>query len=215
MSPQRPLVTVLVADDHPLYREALARAVVRDPRLSLVGEAGDGAEALELIERLEPDVAVLDVRLPDVSAIVVLESLAKARLGTRVVLVSGYAEDDVVFEAVASGASAYFPKTTDATEICDGVMTAADGGMVLPPEIQARIVREIRARRDDPRPGLTERELEILRLAARGRPGPRIAAELGVSPGTVKTHMRHIFEKLAVPDRASAVAEAMRRGLLA
>jgi two-component system nitrate/nitrite response regulator NarL len=207
-------ITVLIAEDHPLYREALERAVRNDPRLCLVGSAQDGAEALALIRELDPDVALLDVRLPDVDAISVLTTLERERVPTRVVLLSGYAEDEVVFEAVASGASAYFPKTTDASEICEGVVTAARGGMTLPPEIQARIVREMRVRRDVPRPSLTGREIEILRLAAAGMSGPRIGAKLGVSAGTVKTHMRHVFEKLGVGDRASAVAEAMRRGLL-
>ena len=204
-------VRVMIADDHPLYREALARAVQERSELEFVGATETGRSALAEIANLNPDVAVLDLKLPDIDGIEILEALGARSVHTRVVLLSGYMDSQILYRAIGSGAAACFSKLADASEICDAIVRVASGETVLPPEAQGEIAKEIRLRTATERPVLTEREQEILRLTAGGGSAPEVAARLGLSSGTVKTHLRHIYEKLGVSGRAAAVAEAMRR----
>ncbi|HET8952595.1 MAG TPA: response regulator transcription factor [Solirubrobacteraceae bacterium] len=208
-------VTVVIADDHPLYREGLARAVSSRPDLELVGEAAEGRGALELIRRLTPAVAVLDLHMPGLGGVDVVEAAKRDRLETRVLMLSAAVDSALVYRAVAAGAAGYWSKDADRTIICDAIAAVARGESVLDPSLQAGVFGEIHSREvDDERPVLTEREREILGLVARGLTAPAIGKELYLSPATVKTHLGHLYEKLGVGDRAAAVAEAMRRGLL-
>ena len=207
-------VRVLVADDHPLYREALATAVQTRSGLELVGQVETGTHALADIERLQPDVAVLDARMPDMAGIEVLGRLQAMSIGTRVVFVSGYLDSELAYDAIARGAGACFSKLAKASDICDAIVAVAAGQTVIPPEVQVHVASEIRHRAAADRPALTDRELQILRQISTGASAPTIAGGLGLSPATVKTHLRHVYEKLGVSDRAAAVAEAMRRGLI-
>jgi two-component system nitrate/nitrite response regulator NarL len=207
-------VRVIVADDHPLYRESVVRAVKDRPEFELVGEAADGREVLDEIRRLEPDVAVLDYKMPELDGLQVLNAVKRDGLPTRVVLLSAFLEGAVVYQAVAAGAAAYLSKDADRVRICDAIAAVARGETVLSPEAQAGIAAEVRVRGRVERPSLTGREHEILVLVADGRAAPDIAAQLHLSPATVKGHLQSIYEKLGVSDRAAAVAEGMRRGLL-
>ena len=204
---------MLVADDHPLYRESVVRAVKERPEFELVGEAPDGRVALEEIRRLEPDVAVLDVKMPELDGLQVLNAVQRDGLSTRVVLLSAFLEGAVVYQAVAGGAAAYLSKDADRARICDAIAAVARGETVLSPEAQAGIASEVRVRGRVDRPALTGREQEVLALVADGKAAPEIAALLHLSPATVKGHLQTIYEKLGVSDRAAAVAEGMRRGL--
>lgn len=205
---------VFVADDHPLYREGVVRAIKERPDLELVGEASDGRETLAQLKQLEPDVAVLDVKMPGLDGTDVLNAITRDGLGTRVLFLSAYLDSAVVYRAVAAGAAAYLSKESSRQTICEAIASVARGGTVLSPEIQAGIADEIRLRATDDRPVLTPREREILVMTAEGRSAPEIAKQLYLSSATVKTHLQHLYEKLGVSDRAAAVAEAMRRGLL-
>jgi two-component system, NarL family, nitrate/nitrite response regulator NarL len=205
---------VLVADDHPLYREGVVRAIKDRPDLELVAECDDGRSALDEIKRLKPDVAVLDVKMPSLDGTAVLNAVERDGLATRVVFLSAYVDGAVVYSAIAGGAAAYLSKEADRRQICDAIAAVARGETILAPEAQAGIAREVRLRREEDRPALTAREQEILELTAAGRSAPQIAGELFLSTATVKTHLQHLYEKLGVSDRAAAVAEAMRRGLL-
>jgi two-component system nitrate/nitrite response regulator NarL len=205
---------VLVADDHPVYREGIVRAIKERPELELVGEAASGRDALEEIRRLEPDVAVLDMKMPGLDGRQVLNATERDDLGTRVMFVSAYLDSEIVYQAIAAGAKAYLSKESTREQICDAIAAVGRGETVLSPEIQAGLAREIQARSDDQRPLLTPREQEILALTAEGLSAPDIGGRLHLSPATVKTHLQHAYEKLGVSDRAAAVAEAMRRGLL-
>ena len=207
-------VRIYVADDHPLYREGVVRAIKERPDFELVGEAGDGKQALSDIERLKPDVAVLDVKMPGVDGIRVLNAVERDGIETRVVFLSAYLDSAVVYRALAAGAAGYLSKDSNRQSICDAVAAVARGDAVFAPEIQGGIAREIRMRENDGRPTLTPREREILNLTAEGCTAPEIGRRLYLSPTTVKTHLQHLYEKLGVSDRAAAVAEAMRRGLL-
>ncbi|QEC48789.1 response regulator transcription factor [Baekduia soli] len=215
MPEARKRATVVVADDHPLYREALAQAVSGRPDLELVATASDGREALEQIRRLSPDVAVLDMRMPGLRGLDVVEALARDDSPTRVLVLSAAQESAVVYAAVAAGASGYWSKDAERDAICDAIAAIARGEKVLDPRLQSGVFTEIHAREIDvDRPVLTAREHEILVLIAQGMSAPAISAQLYLSTATVKTHLAHLYEKLGVGDRAAAVAEAMRRGLL-
>jgi len=207
-------VRVLAADDQPLYRDALARAIGGRPELELVGQAGDGREALDAISASAPDVALIGSTLGGLSGEQVLNAVARDRLGTRVVMMAARPEPRQVYSALADGAAGYLTKDADARELCDAITAVARGGTVLSPELQAGVADEIRLRTPRERPLMSARERETLMLIAEGLSAPDIARALHLSTATVKTHLRHIYEKLGVSERAAAVAEAMRRGLL-
>jgi two-component system nitrate/nitrite response regulator NarL len=207
--------SVLVADDHPLFRAALTEVIRRDPALEASGEASDGREALDAIRRRRPDVVLLDLHLPEVDGFAVLDTIRRERLGSRVVVISALEDSASVYRAIAAGASAYLPKTAAAEAIADAIAAAARNGTYIPAELQSGLASEIRLRRDSAEDVvLSPRELEILRLAADGISNAGIAEELHLGVTTVKTHLAHVYEKLEVSDRAGAVARALRRGLL-
>lgn len=210
----RERATVVVADDHPVYREGLTRAIGQRADLELVGEASDGRAALDTIKDLRPAVALLDVKMPGLDGLQVLHAIRRDDLRTAVVLVSAHAAEDLVYQSIAGGASGFVGKQADRDEICDTVAAAARGEVRLPPEIQGQLVRQIQLRAENDAPRLTTREREVLTMIADGLSAPDIAERLTLSPATVKSHLQTLYEKLDVNDRAAAVATAMRAGLL-
>jgi len=202
-----------VADDHPLYREAVVRAVRARPEFELIGQAADGRAALGVIRDSAPDIAVLDVEMPSLGGVDVVRAVNRDALGTRVVLLSAHLESDTVYAAVAEGVRAYLSKAWPAERICDALIAVARGEVILPEEIQAGLAAAIRSNAG-PKVHLTPREHDVLVGLAGGKSAPAIAAELHVSTATVKTHLKTLYEKLGVSDRAAAVAESMRRGLI-
>jgi two-component system nitrate/nitrite response regulator NarL len=209
-----PRVSVYVGEDHPIYLEGLVRALRQRPEFEVLGSSTDGRHALAEIRRLGPDVAVLDENMPGLLGNEVLQAISRDGLATRVVILSASVDSAVVFRAVANGVSAYLTKDSDRATICDAVAAVARGQTVLAPEVQAGLAGEVRLREHESRPALSPREHEILERTANGLSAPDIARDLQISTATVKTHLRNIYEKLGVSERAAAVAEAMRRGLL-
>jgi two-component system nitrate/nitrite response regulator NarL len=207
-------VRVLVADDHPVFREGIVRAFAANDDAEVVAEAGDGRAALDAIVAERPDVALLDYKLPGLDGIDVLRAVVRDGLPTRVLMLSAHDESSVVYEALQAGASGYLLKEASRDEIVAAVFAVARGESVLPTDVAAGLVGEIRLRSPSETPALTEREREILRLTAAGRSFPEIASELYIGLTTVKTHMQHVYEKLGVSDRAAAVAEGIRRRLI-
>ncbi len=208
-------VSVVVADDHPLFREGIERAVRERPELELVGSAGDGREALELVRELKPLVAVVDLRLPRLDGLQIHNAVTRDGVPTRVLILSASGDPELVYRAVQSGAAGYFRKEADRQAILDAISAVARGSTVVDPMLQAGVFDQIRLRGfDEDRPILTGREREVLSLMAEGLSGPQIADRLIVALPTVKTYQARLYEKLGVSDRAAAVAEAMRRGLL-
>ena len=208
-------VPVVVADDHPLFREGIERAVRERPDLELVGSAADGREALAHIRELAPQVAVLDLRLPGLDGLQVLNAVTRDNLPTRVLILSASGDAELVYRAVQGGAAGYFRKEADRQAILDAIAAVARGSTVIDPALQAGVFDQIRVRSAaEERPILTAREREVLALMAEGHSGPQIADRLIIALPTVKTHQARLYEKLGVSDRAAAVAEAMRRGLL-
>jgi len=207
-------VRVVVADDHPLYRESVVRALSSSGRVEVVSEADQGRAALEQIRAESPDVAVLDYKLPELDGIAVAHAVARDRLETRVLLLSAFTDSGLVYEALQSGAAGYLPKESRREQIVDAVLACARGETIVPPELASGLVTEIRLRARTDGPVLSGREREILRMIAEGKNLPTIAEELFLGVTTVKTHVQHLYEKLGVSDRAAAVAEGMRRRLI-
>lgn len=205
---------VLIADDHPVYRRGLERAIRERAELELVAVCEDGRDALERITGEEPDVAVVDVRMPGLDGLKIVGAVKREGLRTRVILLTGYEDSTAAYRALASGAAGYVSKTSDIMELCDSIVAAARGETVIAPQFAAGIASEIQLREATDRPALTERENEVLRLLAEGRTAQKIGAELHLSEATIKTHLHNLYEKLDVSDRAAAVATAMRWGLL-
>ncbi len=217
MGTKQSRVRVLVADDHPLYRDGVVRAIKATPELELVGEAADGREALGEIKRLKPDVALIDMRMPGLEGQQVLDAVKRDGLSTRVVLLSAQVDSETVYRVVAAGASGYLSKDAGAREICQAIGAVARGATVLASEIQSGLASQIQRHAqlgNNNMRELTEREQQVLRLIAEGRSTSEIAKELYLSPATVKSHLSTLYDKLEVSERAAAVAEAMRRGLL-
>lgn len=207
-------ISVLVADDHPVFREAVGRALSARPEIELVAMTGDGRDALTQIRASEPSVAVIDQQLPSLSGLEILEQIQDQPSPTRVIIVSGDGSSALVYDAVTLGAAGFLTKASTLSAICDAVVVVAAGETVLAPEIQSGLVAEMRRRAQPQRPLLTDRETQVLRMIADGLTAPEIASRLFISASTVKTHVKNLFEKLSVGDRAAAVAEGMRRGLL-
>jgi two-component system nitrate/nitrite response regulator NarL len=203
-----------VANDDPLVREELLRAVDRRSTLELVGSAGDGREALEQIRRTRPDVALLDVTMAELDGLAVARAVARDELPTKIVFQSACDDGAVVYRALAEGAAGFLPKDATATAMCDAVLAVARGETVLSPEVQSGIAKEIRTRTPPRGLILSARENEVLVLIADGMSAPDIGRRLHLSPATVKGHLHSLYSKLGVKERAAAVAEAMRRGLL-
>jgi len=208
------LLRILLADDHPVYRDGIVAALRRRAEIEVVAQLGDGRQALEQIRQLRPDVAVLDLQMPGLDGIGVAGAVARERLSTRTLILSAYFDRQTAFQALAAGATGVLSKDASGLEIGDAVLAVARGETVLGPDVQAALAEQIRHTARLNQTLLTERESEVLRLVADGLSAPEIAARLHLGTTTVKTHLGRVYEKLGVTDRAAAVAEAMRRNLL-
>jgi two-component system, NarL family, nitrate/nitrite response regulator NarL len=207
-------VRVVVADDHPLYRDGVVRALASNEAVEVVAEANDGVTALELIRTHLPHVAVLDWRMPGMDAAQVAAALRRENLPTRVLVLSAYDDSQIVYHAIQEGAAGFLQKDVTKNEIVSAVLDCASGRDVLSADLTAGLVGEVRRRAEPAGPVLTEREREVLGLVAAGHSVPVIAGELFLAPATVKSHLQRIYDKLGVDKSTAAVAEAMRRGLL-
>ncbi|MFG2638976.1 response regulator [Streptomyces sp. NPDC048362] len=207
-------VTVAIADDHPLFREGISRALQMSGLFDVVAEAENGRDALEAIRQKRPAVAVLDLRMPELDGIAVLHALIRDQVATRVLILSAFTDSSSVYRAMEEGAAGFLTKDSKRSEVVEAVQAISQGRTVVPPDLTGGLVDEIRMRRTQNVPVLSERERQVLNGMARGKSIPQIAGELFLGASTVKTHTQRLYEKLQVSDRAAAVAEAMRRGLL-
>lgn len=203
-------IHLLITDDHPVVRDGIRGMFAGDPGFEVVGEASDGARAVELARSLEPDVILMDLRMPGTGGVAAIRELARLGVPSRVLVLTTYATDSDVGPAIEAGATGYLLKDALPEELTRAVRLAARGETVLSPSVATRLVGRVRA----PTVSLSDRELEILRLIAAGSTNREAAARLFVSEATVKTHVLHIYAKLGVNDRAAAVAAGFRRGLL-
>jgi DNA-binding NarL/FixJ family response regulator len=205
------MTTVLLVDDHPVVREGLRGMIEAEPDLTVVGEAGSGAEAIAIAESLRPDVILMDLRMPDVDGVTATERILAALPRTRIVVVTTYESDSDILRAVEAGAAGYLLKDASRAELANAVRDAARGKTVLAPSVADRLVHFVR---QPTSVTLSTREIEVLGHVAKGRSNAEIGRELHISEATVKTHLLRAFNKLGVSDRTAAVTTAMSLGLL-
>ncbi|WHU49611.1 response regulator transcription factor [Gordonia sp. L191] len=207
-------ISVVVVDDHPFFRDGLLRGLSASGRIRVVGEAGDARSGIATIGELQPDVAVVDYQMPGMTGIDLVHAVTRDGVSTKVLLLSAVTDSVVVFDALREGAAGYMSKDADRDAIVGAVERVARGETVVPPELAAGLVTQIRAHAAPGVPTLSERESQVLNGFARGLSIPQIAAELYIGASTVKTHAGNLYQKLGVSDRAAAVAEGMRQHLI-
>lgn len=213
-------IRVIIAEDHAVVREGTRQLLEQEPDIEIVGEAANGAEAVALVEGTSPDVAIVDISMPVMSGIEATERIKAVKPSTAVLILTAYDDDQYVFALLAAGAAGYLLKDVPSAEVVRAVRSVHGGEPVLHPAIARKVLARFASEghreepsRDD-RALLTEREREILRLAACGMSNARIADDLSVSARTVQAHLTHIFDKLAVGSRTEAVIAGLRRGVL-
>ncbi|WP_456590926.1 MULTISPECIES: response regulator [unclassified Blastococcus] len=205
------VIRVVVVDDHPVVRGGLVGWLDAQPDLDVVGEAGDGAEALARVAELAPDVVLMDLRMPRMDGVTATGRILSAHPDVRVLVLTTYDTDADIVRAVEAGATGYLLKDTPLPQLADAVRAAARGETVLAPPVAARLVSRLRAPAAE---APTARELEVLAGVARGLTNAEIGRQLFIGEATVKTHLLRVFAKLGVDDRTRAVLVAVERGLL-
>jgi DNA-binding NarL/FixJ family response regulator len=233
------MIGLLIVDDHPVVRDGLSGMFASARDFTVLGQAGDGAEAVRLAQALQPDVILMDLRMPGMDGVTAIAELARRGCTARVLVLTTYDTDSYVLSAIEAGAAGYLLKDAPREELLRAVRAAAHGDAVLAPSVAARLMSKIRSPGGVGEPGaatgtpaatgasasagnpltpgpeaISARELEVLELVAAGTTNREAAARLFISEATVKTHLLHIYAKLGVSDRAAAVAEAFNRGLL-
>ena len=204
-------IRLLIADDHPVVRDGLSGMFSGDDGFEVIGEAANGAQAVTLACALEPDVILMDLRMPEMDGVAAIAELARRKVAARVLVLTTYDTDSDVVRAVEAGATGYLLKDSPREDLLRAVRAAARGEAALSPSVATRLLGQVRAPAQEP---LSQREFEVLELVARGATNREAAAKLFISEATVKTHLLHIYAKLGVSDRAAAVAEGFQRGLL-
>lgn len=210
------MIKILIADDHLLIRQGLRLVLDTEPDLELVGEASDGSEALRLCKKLKPDVVLMDLRMPTMDGLTAIERLRVEQPEIAVVILTTFNEDDLMLRGLQAGARGYLLKDTDRSTLFDTIRAAARGETLLKPEIMARVLSQANAPKTvlSASVNLTERELDVLAMVARGERSKEIAIQLGISERTVKAHLASIYGKLGVDSRAAAIAVALEKGLM-
>lgn len=202
---------IIVVDDHTVMRAGVVALLASEPTIDIVGEAGNGREAVELVRRLEPDVALIDLRMPVLDGVAATTEIVAGRTGTRVLILTTYDTDVEIERAVEAGAIGYLLKDTTREQLVDAIRSAARGETVLAPRVAQRLLARMR----QPAPvALTSRERDVLNAVADGLSNADIGKRLVIAEATVKTHLLRVFAKLDVSDRTHAVVTALERGLL-
>jgi len=208
MSPAAGLIRILVADDERLFRAGVRLLLERAPGLRVVAEAATGAEAIAQYALHRPDVALLDLRFPDMGGVEAIRAIREQFLIARIVVLTGCEGDEDVYQSLRAGARAYLSTGATPEELINFIERVHRGETIVPPTPAAKLAERTAG------PGLTDRELTVLRLILVGRSNKEIAADLDITEGTVKTHVKHILDKLGVQDRTQAVTVALRRGFV-
>jgi DNA-binding NarL/FixJ family response regulator len=207
MGPNGP-VTVLIVDDHPVVRDGLNAILSTRPELKVIGEAGSGAEALQMAAQLRPQVVVMDLMLPDLHGAEVIKQIANVYCDVSFVVLTSAAGDEDVYRAVEAGARGYLYKDMARKDLISAVLAVHQGRRYIPAEVGSRVMENL------PRSVLSSREIEVLQCLAAGLRNKEIATRLSISENTVNSHVKNILEKLHVDDRTLAVTTALRRGII-
>lgn len=205
-------IQILIVDDHSVVRQGLRMFLSLDPELDIVGEARNGAEGVQLAHELGPDVVLMDLLMPVMDGVTAITAIRRDLPDVEVIALTSVLEDSLVFGAIRAGAIGYLLKDTEADELCQAIKAAAAGQVQLSPQAAARLMREVRA--PDSPETLTQREVDVLRLMAKGLANKEIARELGIGEKTVKTHVSNILSKLGVLSRTQAALYAIQIGLV-
>lgn len=208
-------IRVLIVDDHPVVRQGIRNLLETESDIELVGEAANGREAIEACERSSPDVILLDLVMPDLDGIGAIREIRARNAGARILVLTSFATDDKLFPAIKAGALGYLLKDTEPEDLVRAVKQVHAGEYSLHPTIAGKVLQSLSGQPEGPLTSdpLTEREVEVLRVIARGLTNQQIAIELGISPATVRTHVSHIFAKLHLASRTQAALYAIREGL--
>ncbi|OGO67975.1 MAG: hypothetical protein A2Z49_06615 [Chloroflexi bacterium RBG_19FT_COMBO_56_12] len=207
-------VRLVVVDDHALFRAGLVSLLSGMSEMEIVGEAEDGQQALSLIERMRPDVVLLDVNMPVMGGVDTVQALQSLE-DTRILMLTVSKHDEDLFGAIAAGAHGYLLKNAEPDELRRAILLVAEGKSVLSPEVTGRVLKVVSSSRGIPSEvGMSKREMEVLDCLAKGMTSAQIATRLFISENTVKTHVRHILDKLEAANRAEAVSRAVELGLI-
>lgn len=201
-------IRILIIDDHPVVREGLSRIIVTDKNMEVVGQASNGAEALEKFRKLRPDVTLMDMRMPEMNGVQAIEAIRKEFPNARIIVLSTYDLEEDIYLAMQAGARGYMLKDSPHNELIAAINRVHSGERVIPPSIASRLAERVGGNE------LTARETEVLNLIVHGNSNKEIGDELGISEGTVKSHVNNILDKLGVTDRTQAVSVALKRGIV-
>ena len=201
-------VRVMVADDHPVVREGLVALITRHPDMCVVAEAENGREAVEKYRALRPDIALIDLRMPDMDGVAAVAAICAEDPNARLVIVTLYESEEEIYRALRAGAQGYILKGAHVDEVIRCIRTVSEGRTWIPPEVGAKLAKRVTDR------DLTAREMDVLRTVVLGKSNKEIGVAYNISEGTVKVHMTHILEKLKATGRTEAINVAIKRGLV-
>lgn len=201
-------IKIMIVDDHPVVREGLSRIIVSESGMEVIAEAGTGAEALTLYRKLRPDIVLLDMRMPEMTGIQTIEAIRKEFTNARIIVLSTYDLEEDIYQSLQAGARGYILKDSPRNELLASIRRVHAGDRVIPPNIATRLAERIGGNE------LTAREFEVLKLIVKGKSNKQIGDDLGISEGTVKSHVNNILDKLGVTDRTQAVSVALKRGIV-
>jgi DNA-binding NarL/FixJ family response regulator len=209
-------INILIADDHPVVREGLITMIKREPGFKVVGEAANGVEALSKAKELKPDVVLMDLRMPEMDGVEAIRQISSAEPNIKFIILTTYSDDEYIFKGIEVGARAYLLKDAPRAELFKAIRAVYRGESLIQPVVASKILdRFAELSRQSQAPEiLSEREIEVLRLMAKGDANKEIAAQLHITDSTVKTHISSIFQKLNAKDRTEAVMIAIRRGII-
>ncbi|MBW4659868.1 MAG: response regulator transcription factor [Drouetiella hepatica Uher 2000/2452] len=203
-----PVIRVLLADDHPVLGQGLAMLLECEPDITVVGQALNGREAIELFRQHQPDVTLMDLRMPEVSGVEAIAAIRAEFPQARIIVLTTYDGDEDIYRGLQTGAKGYLLKGTRLEELLNAIRTVYRNQSYIPPHIGAKLAERMGTSE------LSDRELEVLRLMAKGKNNPQISADLNIAESTVRFHISHILSKLGVSDRTQAVITAVQRGIV-
>jgi two-component system, NarL family, response regulator len=201
-------IQILIADDHAIFRQGLATIINRDPDMNVIAQAENGEQAIALFEEHQPDVTLMDLRMPEVEGVAAISAICAATKSARIIVLTTYDSDEDIYRGLQAGAKGYLLKETEPDELLNAIRTVHRGQQYIPPDVGAKLVQRLS------NPELSERELAVLRSLAQGMSNADIAAALSIGEGTVKSHVNRILNKLDVSDRTQAVIVAVKRGIV-